>query len=738
MKKSKNSLKKVYESVFDLTKEDRQADINADFQRRILARNPANAKTLKALYAAGNDDASPANDNNIINQTISTEIPGLGTFDLTPVQIGLIGCINQYYYGDKQLALILINVLKTGQSIESEETSQRFQIAAGRIRENDDGVSSNVNNDKLLDTPKNWSFQMNNLYAKKFLNECVKKNILNKDYSINDGYTISQSKYSISRTSGYLFEFFLCHNIAKKFGVSKINNEETKARLLQREDVLFILKILCVIYKIIDFSNINTIVKSNVDKNIKTAETLYDTLNLNKHDIFKNLIDSSIDRDKLYFDFQQGGVPLDIYVRKNNKSGNVIAIFDLKTSSIGTVNTLLSTTFKKSNDQINQIFKDKSEVSEENTYNNFHISSLNILYSYGIKGVSIDNILCTFVDFKLQYKSIKEKMEDEAANGKDRSFRIEKTSKHFVLSDNRKPITEFTEEDITVDDYIAAENDRLVSDAINYLVNKEAKKKQKLKTIRYRDNLKSDIKYKLEALNDEDLIQLVASKYYENKVNKKNIIMKNLIIALIFELFDGRPATPEEKSNENTNVILNCPEVKSNKNTKKKVDNVEDVIIAWLKKKELLKDKKDWKHTTSLNNFINRNVARYYDLDDIKGSHRVVTSTLQAVVSKYEEEPPIVKSKKDWLIKKLKEKIQRNLDTQPETSSIEKKDVTNANSEEIEQTNSTIDASLPAETGDPSLHKQSVYIPGNVISERLSKKKTLKEVYKNLFSTRLY
>ena len=45
--------------------------------------------------------------------------------------------------------------------------------------------------------------------------------------------------------------------------------------------------------------------------------------------------------------------------------------------------------------------------------------------------------------------------------------------------------------------------------------------KQKLKTIRYRDNLKSDIKYKLEALNDEDLIQLVASKYYENKVNKK-------------------------------------------------------------------------------------------------------------------------------------------------------------------------------------------------------------------------
>ena len=431
MKKNKYSLKKVYESVFKLTKEDRQADINADFQRRILVRNPANAKTLKALYAASNDD-------DVINQTISTEIPGLGTFNLTPVQIGLIGCIDQYYYGDKQLALKLINVLKSGQSIENEETNQRVGLAASvsEAKENNSYSTSEDDEEKKLDKSR----------AKEFLKYCKKNKIIDKNYRIIKIHALSVDDFLISRATGFLFEIFLCYNISEKFSESQVNIEETESRLIEHASVKYVSSILKIVYDLFDFKSFD---QSYNDTNHRQ---LYDKLIEKTINFFEKLIDPKVDGDDLFFEFLPAGYPIDLYIRSKKNNNDIMTALDLKSSANNRNTDVISASTEKVDEQIGYIIDEKKKLSIENT-KDFTIGLLNINYFFDKNkiNINVDNdITCKYISYVNQYNYFYEKC--LSSKTKDFKFTNDKfeiqpinlnNSSAYPVNYNKEKITSF-------------------------------------------------------------------------------------------------------------------------------------------------------------------------------------------------------------------------------------------------------------------------------------------------------
>lgn len=655
MSKDKHSLKKVYELALKLTKESHHADIDADFQRRILARNPASAKTLKDLYLASSED-------NVINQIISTKIPGLGTFDLTPVQIGLIGCIDQYYFGDKQLALNLINVLKTGQSIEPEETNQSVRLAAGYIRENENSADTSAPNTNLLDKEKDFTFKMNIKYAKIFLEECRKKGILNDNYSIVEGYTISQNKYMISSASGFLFEMFLCFNIEDFFGENNVNKNNTAERLAFRADTTFILSILCIIYKTLTIENIDNIKKENTDNTIKKSRELYELLKINNIDIFNSLLDSELDRDKLYFDFQEGSKPLDLYVRKNNKQGNILSIIDLKTSSVGEEVYRISGSFEKTDEQIEEIFNKYYKTNNSSEYNNFFICSLNILYTYNNDGVSVEDILCNFIDFKGQYAAYKKVANKEGS--KDKSFRIEKSEgNYFTLENDKiKPVSE-NHDIVSTDDYIMASSKRDFDDAIDYIVKKGTEEIPV--SVQGKSDLKQKLKNKLNKLQDRELIQSVVSKYAGMPVEKSREAKKEMLISMMFDSFDGRYANEDEKRKENTNVILYKSERLGAEEIRRD-QCINDVVKTFISKEKL--NKQNARQGAYLIGDIKKKIEKHYNIDTTDITD--ITDIIQTAVSKYagRDVEKSREAKKEWIISHIFKRYDGRYATEDEKS----------------------------------------------------------------------
>lgn len=399
MSKDNYSLKKVYKSVFKLTKESHQSYIIKEFD----ASSITNSKTLKDLYGKYNISAG---NYNIINQTISTEIPGLGKFDLTPVQIGLIGCIDQYYYGNKQIALNTVNILKTGQITESNK---------GKDKKN---------------------FKQNAKYAKEFLDECIKNNILENNYNIKNETSINNKKYMIAKSSGYLFELFLCYNVKNFFGEEKVNDKAIK-RLSVHQTVKYISTILSVIYNMINYQDIDNMF------NKINCYSLYQEIFPKELNIFDKLIDPTIKRENLFFDFQQGGKPLDIHVREKNINGKVLSVLDLKSSLNNKISENISSSATAVNSQITKIFEEKNSSGELKNNSDFTVGVLDILYEHSIKGIKINKTLCRFISYADRFESQYQKCLDNKSGvfkfyANDDFLTLESENKYAISYSSQK------------------------------------------------------------------------------------------------------------------------------------------------------------------------------------------------------------------------------------------------------------------------------------------------------------
>ena len=396
MSKDNYSLKKVYKSVLKLTKENYQSYIIKEFD----ASSVTNSKKLKDLYSKYNISAG---NYNFINQTASTEIPGLGTFDLTPVQIGLIGCIDQYCYSDDTLALNLINILKNGVVSESADKDS-----------------------SKLKSPK--GFKLNYEYAMMFLDECKINNILDKNYKIKEGMTISQSEYQISEANGFLFELFLCYNIVDFFGGDKIDIKNV-VRLSSYKNVSYISTILSVIYNLVSYDQA-------INKYMSTDyKYLYDNIFNKKDNILQTLIDEKINYNDLFFDFKKGGAPIDLYVRKNSIDGEIISAIDIKTSLVGRQKNAISTNHESLNSQINEII---IENKQKGSIKDFNICLFSLQCTYNKNNFTIDNKSCKYISFIEQYHNVYERI----LKNQTREFSFTEDDNYLTIEDlNKRPIT---------------------------------------------------------------------------------------------------------------------------------------------------------------------------------------------------------------------------------------------------------------------------------------------------------
>ena len=173
MKKNKYSLKKVYESVFKNHKTDIVKEFR-DSRVRNVSSNILNSKTLKDLFNKYN---IPTNIDDVINQKISTKIPGLGTFNLSPIQIGLISCANNYFFGKKEDVRHQLNLL--------------FK---NKIRQ------------------ESLNYKMNSKSAYMFINSLIQNNFLNSDLSIIN-FPKEDLTASVGNPSGHVWEVFLGLNL---------------------------------------------------------------------------------------------------------------------------------------------------------------------------------------------------------------------------------------------------------------------------------------------------------------------------------------------------------------------------------------------------------------------------------------------------------------------------------------------------------------------------------------------
>lgn len=399
MNKKKNSLKKVYESLFNLPKEYLQEDIIKEFQIKKNSKNITNSKTLKDLY----DKYNITDSDDFINQVVPTEIPGLGTFDLTPVQIGLIGCIDQYCYGDNILALKLINILKSGVINESK-----------------------VKDSLKLKKPKD--FNLNYEYTIMFLDECKNNFILDENYNIIEGTTISQKEYQISEANGFLFELFLCYNITDFFGKDKIGSKNIR-RLSSYKNVSYISTILSVIYNLINYDQaVNVYINTDY-------RYLYDNIFNKEDNVFKILIDETINYNDLFFDFKKGGAPIDVYIRKNNIDGEIISAIDLKTSLLGKEKSAISTSHTSLNNQINKIV---IENKEKGSIKDFNICLFNLSCTYNKNNFTIDKKSCKYISFIENYYNIYERI----LKNQTREFSFTEDDNYLTIENsNKHPIT---------------------------------------------------------------------------------------------------------------------------------------------------------------------------------------------------------------------------------------------------------------------------------------------------------
>lgn len=368
----KYSLKKIYE--FRSTFNDRNIDIK-------------NIKSLSDLYTP------------IERKTKLVNIEGLGRFELNNLQICLIACANEFFFGDESIVRRILNIDKIKKKQEQLDTDSLD--ADSLDTDSLDTDSLDITKESLIHIKEN-KLDYNKLdynRALDFIENCYKEEIVDQYFNIMNNKKIPSSDF-IGKASGYLFEFFLNKYFKNKN--YKTNLEEHSKSILTNKNIKYISCILKIIY-LYEYTGKEFYHKSNdydelehyvydmfYDLESTDVNYLYEVLkikdNLDNGKIIEKLISTNDKDTELTFNFNTSLESLDVSVTNVNQE--LVTIFDIKTSLAGIHQHTLSDSFKNCEEQINN-YKNKTI--------NFTVGLVNILYDYTPNGIKINSIKDEFI-----------------------------------------------------------------------------------------------------------------------------------------------------------------------------------------------------------------------------------------------------------------------------------------------------------------------------------------------------
>jgi len=360
MKKSKNSLKKVYESVFknhkvDIVKEFRDSRV------RNVSSNILNSKNLKDLFNKYNIST---NIDDVINQKIPTKIPGLGTFDLSSIQIGLISCANNFFFGKKETVRHHLKLL----------------------------FENKIYQESL-------NYKMDSESVSIFIKSLIENNFLNNDLSIINFPNIDLTT-SVGNPTGHVWEVFL-----------GLNLNDNNIKVSNLKDLIISLNesgkwsacVLVIVYSKLLQNNIifdESIVLNIFNNYEDNVRKLYKKFIFNrkiKTNMFKDLFPEGFDVNNLEVTFALNHDPIDMIIKNNDV---VVAFLDLKATTTSAryasgggyyVSPDLSrATIENIKKQID-ICRNKNIVSD-----NVNLGILNANYEFNNEGITIRQIKCPF------------------------------------------------------------------------------------------------------------------------------------------------------------------------------------------------------------------------------------------------------------------------------------------------------------------------------------------------------
>jgi len=311
-------------------------------------------------------------------------LPNFGTFDLNTVQIGIIACLNEFYFGNKQLVQNIINRL-----YNEDIYNQRSQISLAA------SLDYSLKNINRLTESKTLTKE----FAVLFLKECIEKKLIDNNYKIKvDSIKKVPPDYQIESSFGFLLEAFFELAIATSFKAKP--DSEFIDYSCNAANVKYIVSILCVIYS----DAINDLEDYFLENNTAFINNkllyLYNH-KFNKEKLVKeinSLVDESI-KNNIEFKFQFAGSlkerPVDLIVKHENK---LIAMLDVKSSYKTTEFNQyeISKSKDKVNKQINKIIEPSKDKKK---YPDFNIGNINIAYNITKNKIEINSFNCIYQSY---------------------------------------------------------------------------------------------------------------------------------------------------------------------------------------------------------------------------------------------------------------------------------------------------------------------------------------------------
>ena len=310
------------------------------------------------------------------------EIPHMGTFSMSPFKIGLIACVNEYYFGNKNIVKSIIE--------------DSFDV--------------------IIENKKSPKKPLNENRIDKFLKKCIKSNLIDKNYNLTEqSYDFFYKKDilgnenvpAILQALGFLIEIYLCSEIAKTYNTNK--NEKFE-KSINDSHIKYIIAILQIIYT----TNLENLVLKNIRNlfsNIATKESIENILSkisVNQENFLKKLISPDLEGENLYFNFDTSKSAIDIKVMYNDK---LVSLIDVKSSvetkdkNNDTVYNNNTTISSSKNAVINQ-FIDNSCIE-----NDFNIGLLRTTYRFEQEGIAISKIDSIYTSYNNGHDEIIEDRE---------------------------------------------------------------------------------------------------------------------------------------------------------------------------------------------------------------------------------------------------------------------------------------------------------------------------------------
>jgi|13_taG_2_1085334.scaffolds.fasta_scaffold00130_27 hypothetical protein len=344
----------------------------------------------------------------------NTNIPGFGTFSLEPIQICLIACITEFYFGNKKIVYDILN-----------ETfyQKNLRLAASldyRLK-NLYTIIENEENKIALDSKT----------AETFIKACKDSNLIDTNYNIlNDELVVNKNVITgaaqLQSSNGFLFELFL------NFCISDLNYEIEKKEdhikyLCKIKDVKYSISILSVIYKYKNISNISSYFDQNNQSFVlESAHNLYKVF-LNNDTLQKkinDLIHEDLHEDtnlKFKFQFEEGYAnnPIDLFVYYDNK---IISMLDLKSvnSSKSENKYKISKSKKAIDKQINNVMGEQ----ESGSNHDFYLGNIILSYTFNAQQINVNDIKALYVSYNSQHEEILNKNPEKKENLEKKEYSI--------------------------------------------------------------------------------------------------------------------------------------------------------------------------------------------------------------------------------------------------------------------------------------------------------------------------